>query len=84
MEFQMNFRDRCPVHDCFFLGYSNGYYGYFPTIPAATEGGYGATSATTWVQTGAGEQMVDHSVIELYKMLGRLQDAPRENWQNFR
>ena len=84
VEFQMNFRDRCPVHDCFFLGYSNGYYGYFPTIPAATEGGYGATSATTWVQTGAGEQMVDHSLIELYKMLGRLQDAPRENWQNFR
>jgi len=33
--FQMNWRDRCPVPDAFFLGYTNGYFGYFPTIAAA-------------------------------------------------
>jgi len=81
VEFQMNWRARCPLHDCFFLGYTNGYNGYFPTIQAATEGGYGATSATTWVEVGAGEQMVDHAVITLYKMLGRLHDAPKEDWK---
>lgn len=80
VEFQMALRTRCPVHDCFFLGYTNGYYGYFPTIKAATEGGYGAVSATTWVQVGAGEQMENHGVIEMYRMLGRLQDAPNSNW----
>jgi neutral ceramidase len=84
LEFQMNWRARCPLPDCFFLGYTNGYYGYFPTIQAAVEGGYGAASASTWVQIGAGEQMVDHSLIELYRMLGRLQDAPRTGWKDSR
>ncbi len=81
VEFQMNWRQRCRLHDCFFLGYTNGYAGYFPTIQAATEGGYGATSATTWVQVGAGERMVDHAVVTLYKMLGLLKDAPRADWK---
>lgn len=54
LEIQMSMRARCPVQHCFFLGYTNGYYGYFPTIKAAVEGGYGAQSATTWVQVGAG------------------------------
>jgi hypothetical protein len=84
LEFQTNWRARCPVQKCFFLGYTNGYYGYFPTIRAATEGGYGATSATSWVQTGAGEQMEDHALIELYRMMGRLQDAPRTDWKDSR
>jgi Neutral/alkaline non-lysosomal ceramidase, N-terminal len=84
VEFQTNWRARCPVQDCFFLGYTNGYNGYFPTIQAATEGGYGATSATTWVQVGAGEEMEDHALIEIYKMMGRLQDAPRTDWLNLR
>ena len=84
VEFQMDWRARCPLQDCFFLGYANGYYGYFPTIPAASEGGYGATSATTWVQVGAGEQMVDRSLFELYRMLGRLQDTPGTGWSNSR
>jgi len=81
VEFQMNWRARCPVKDSFFLGYANGYFGYLPTIQAATEGGYGAVNATTWVQVGAGEKMVDHAVIKLDKMLGRLDAAPRENWK---
>ena len=81
VEFQMNWRARCPLQDCFFLGYANGYYGYFPTIQAANEGGYGAANATTWVQVGAGERMVEHAIIKLDQMLGRLQDRPKSNWK---
>ncbi len=82
VEFQMNMRARCPVQHCFFLGYTNGYYGYFPTIKAAVEGGYGAQSATTWVQVGAGEQMENQGLIDIYRMLGRLPDAPNTNWKS--
>ncbi len=74
--FQMNWRDRCPVPDAFFLGYTNGYFGYFPTIAAAAQGGYGASNSNTWVEVGAGEHMVDHAVTRIYEMLGRLTDAP--------
>jgi hypothetical protein len=82
VDFQTDLRAKCPVRDCFFLGYTNGYYGYFPTIKAASEGGYGAVSTTTWVQVGAGEQMEDFALIQIYRMLGRLQDAPNSQWKN--
>jgi len=36
VDFQRDWRARCPAQDCFFLGYANGYYGYFPTISAAS------------------------------------------------
>ena len=78
VEFQNSWRDRCPVHDTFFLGYANGYYGYFPTIRAAAEGGYGGGNSTTWVEVGAGEQMLNHAIIRVYEMLGRLTDTPEE------
>ena len=82
VNFQTDLRARCPVQDCFLLGYTNGYYGYFPTIKAAAEGGYGAVSATTWVEAGAGEQMENHGLIEIYRMLGRLHDTPSTDWKN--
>lgn len=78
VDFQINWRDRCPVPDAFFLGYANGYYGYFPTIRASTEGGYGAGSTSTWIEPGAGERMVDNAVIKVYEMLGRYNDLPEE------
>ena len=76
VEFQINWRQRCPVDDCLFLGYANGYFGYLPTIKAATLGGYGAASLSTIVEPGAGERMVDHAVIKIYQMLGLLSDRP--------
>jgi hypothetical protein len=78
VDFQMTWRDRCPAPDAFFLGYANGYYGYFPTLKAASEGGYGTASATTWIEVGAGEQMVDHALMRTYEMLGRLVDTPED------
>jgi len=77
VEFQMNWRDRCPVQDAFLLGYANGYYGYFPTIDVAAKGGYGGAGATAWVEVGAGERMVDRALIRVYEMLGRLTDIPQ-------
>lgn len=78
VEFQMNWRDRCPVPTALFLGYTNGYNGYFPTIAAASRGGYGAASASTWIEVGAGERLVDRSVAKVYEMLGRLTNMPDE------
>jgi hypothetical protein len=78
VEFQINWRERCPVRDAFFLGYANGYCGYFPTIQAASEGGYGGADATTWVEVGAGERMVDHALVRIYQMLGRLTNTPQD------
>jgi hypothetical protein len=82
VDFQTDLRARCPVQDCFFLGYTNGYYGYFPTIKAASEGGYGASNATTWVEVGAGEQMENFGLIAILRMMDRLRDKPDANWKN--
>ena len=76
VDFQMNWRDRCPVPHALLLGYTNGYNGYFPTIAAASRGGYGAASASTWVEPGTGERIVDNAVARVYEMLGRLSDMP--------
>jgi hypothetical protein len=84
VQFQMMWHGQCPADNCLFLGYTNGYYGYFPTIQAASEGGYGATSATTWVQVGAGEEMVNHALANVYGMLGHFHDIPTADWKNLR
>jgi hypothetical protein len=78
VDFQVGLRSRSPVRTNFFVGYSNGYIAYIPTIRAAVEGGYGANSLTTRVEVGAGETMLDHSIITLYKMLGKLKDTPSQ------
>ena len=78
VDFQINWRERCPVRDAFFVGYANGYLDYFPTIRAAAEGGYGAADADTYVAVGAGERMVDHALVRIYEMLGRLVDEPED------
>ncbi|MCY3776155.1 MAG: neutral/alkaline non-lysosomal ceramidase N-terminal domain-containing protein [Candidatus Aminicenantes bacterium] len=76
IEFQMNWRERSPVADSFFLGYANGFFSYFPTIRAATEGGHGAKNIWARIEPGAGERIVDHCIIRIYEMLGRLTDDP--------
>jgi hypothetical protein len=77
VDFQMQWRARCPAHDCLMLGYAGG-FGYFPTIRAAAWGGYGASHSSTWVEVGAGEQMVDRALIRTYEMLGRLPAVPED------
>jgi len=78
VEHQMQWRARCPVPHAFFLGYSNAEFDYFPTIRAASWGGYGASHSSTWVQVGAGEEMVDRALISVFRMLGRLKTTPED------
>ncbi len=63
------------IENTFFVGYTNGALGYFPTIRAAAEGGYGATSATV-VEVGAGERLVDQALIRLHQQAGKLKSLP--------
>jgi neutral ceramidase len=78
VEYQINWRQRCPVSDAFLIGYANGYNGYFPSIRSATLGGYGAANPATWVEVGAGDRMVDTGVIRINEMLGRLRELPED------
>jgi neutral ceramidase len=78
VDFQINWHQRCPVPHAFLLGYTNGYLGYFPTMRMASLGGYGAASASTWLEVGAGERMVDRAIVHTYEMLGRLFREPEE------
>ncbi|HEY3131681.1 MAG TPA: neutral/alkaline non-lysosomal ceramidase N-terminal domain-containing protein [Acidobacteriota bacterium] len=76
VEFAIDFRSRSPAKNSFLVGYANGYSAYFPTIRDAVIGGYGADSLTTRVEVGAGEAMVNHAIVSLYKMLGLLKPVP--------
>jgi hypothetical protein len=78
VDFQIAWRSGCPVRDAFFVGYTNAYVDYLPTIRAASEGGYGAADSNTYVAVGAGERMVDQALIRIYEMLGRLADEPED------
>jgi hypothetical protein len=79
VDFQINWRARCPVQQAFFVGYTNGYFDYFPTIEAAAEGGYGAGDSNTYVELGAGERMLRQALVRIYGMLGKLRDAPERD-----
>lgn len=78
VQYQIAWRERCPVRDAFFLGYANGYDGYFPTIPSASLSGYGASNPATWVEVGAGDRMLDAGVISINRMLGLMPELPED------
>lgn len=78
VDFQINWRDRCPIRNAFLVGYANGYYDYIPTVRAASEGGYGAGDSNTYVEPGTGERMVDEGLARVYQMLGRLSPRPED------
>jgi hypothetical protein len=74
-DFQIALRNRSPIPHTFFLGYCNDVFSYFPTIQAASEGGYGA-SYSTYVEVGAGERLVDNAIISLHTITGNLKSVP--------
>jgi neutral ceramidase len=71
-EHPIRLRERARVKQLFFLGYNNGYHQYFPTIEAASEGGYGADSQVAPVAVGAGEEIMNTALLWLYQMRGKL------------
>lgn len=76
VEFQMQLRAKSPVRNSFLLGYTNGYFAYFPTIAAAVRGGYGADSTVVPSEVGTGERMLNTGLISIYELLGKLSDRP--------
>jgi Neutral/alkaline non-lysosomal ceramidase, N-terminal len=64
-------KQRSYVPDTLFFGYCNGHNMYFPTIEAASEGGYGGDATVSPVEVGAGEAMMNQALINIYTMLGK-------------
>jgi len=75
VEFQMELKRRAGI-PAFFMGYTNGYLRYFPTIRASAEGGYGAAGAVVIVEVGAGERLLYRGLNLLYHMTGQLSAKP--------
>jgi hypothetical protein len=71
-----NLKRRARLEHLFFLGYCNDYQQYFPTIEAASEGGYGTAPPVSSAEIGAGERIMDRALIHLYQMRGKLLDRP--------
>jgi hypothetical protein len=71
-------KERAYVPHTVFFGYCNGHHMYFPTIEAASEGGYGGDSAVSPVEVGAGEQMMNKALIDIYTMLGIFPPSPTQ------
>lgn len=75
VEHGLSLKARSAIPNTFAFGYCNGGLGYFPTINAAWEGGYGAREATV-VEVGAGEKLIGRALVNLYYQTGRLQPIP--------
>src|SRR5262249_23668064 len=56
---------RSYVEHTLFFGYCNGHGMYFPTIEAASEGGYGADPGVSFAELGAGELMMDRALMDI-------------------
>jgi neutral ceramidase len=70
-------RARSYVKHTLFFGYCNGHGMYFPTIEAASEGGYGADPGVSFAELGAGEQMMDKALLNIYILSGKFLGEPR-------
>jgi hypothetical protein len=74
----LSLKRRARLPHLFFLGYCNDYQQYFPTIEAAAEGGYGAAAGVSTAEVGAGEQMMNRALLQLYRMRDKYLDMPFE------
>jgi hypothetical protein len=64
-------KERSYAPHTLFFGYCNGHHMYFPTIEAASEGGYGGDATVSPVEIGAGEMMMNQALVNIYTMLGK-------------
>jgi hypothetical protein len=72
----LELKRRARLEHLMFLGYCNDYQQYFPTIQAAAQNGYGADPGVANAEVGAGEIVMDHALIQLYRMRGKYPDMP--------
>jgi neutral ceramidase len=84
VDYQIDWRNRCPVRDAFFTGYTNEALGYFPTIHAASLGGYGAGNTATYVQPDAGARSSTTPSSDSTRCLGGSGIHPRIGRSNSR
>ena len=70
-------RERTYLKHAFFFGYANGHNLYFPTIEATSEGGYGASPEMSPVEIGAGEKIMNQSLLNIYELLGKITIEPK-------
>jgi len=82
VNFQIALADQSPLPNTMLVGYcfsAGGVWaGYFPTIQAAIEGGYGAGYNTT-VAVGAGEQLLRLSLRRIHEIRGNLKPIPTDD-----
>lgn len=76
VEHGLSLKSRSAIPNTFLFGYCNGFLGYFPTINAAWQGGYGASEGTL-VEVGAGEKLINRALVNLYYQTGRLERVPK-------
>jgi hypothetical protein len=76
---QRAWKDRAEVPVPLFYGYTfsagGTWAGYIPDLRSAAHGGYGA-DASTRVEVGAGERIMERHLINLYGLLGMWLDKP--------
>jgi neutral ceramidase len=73
----LGLKRRARLDHLLFLGYCNDYQQYFPTIEAASEGGYGTDPLVAPADLGAGEKVMNRALIHLYQMRGKLPELPK-------
>lgn len=72
----LRLRERVYLPFTLVFGYCNGHLLYFPTIEAASEGGYGADPPVSPIEIGAGEAMMNRALVNIYRLLGKFSDTP--------
>ena len=68
----LQLKRRARLDHLLFLGYCNDYQQYFPTIEAVAEGGYGADTTVAPAEIGAGERVMDQTLIDLLELQGKI------------
>jgi hypothetical protein len=71
----LSLKRRARIDHLFFIGYCNDYQQYFPTIEAVSEGGYGTTPMESPSEVGAGEQVINRALMQLYRLRNKLPET---------
>src|SRR5580698_5315763 len=79
VEFETQLRSRSPMPKSFLMGYTNGYFWYFPTIAAAVRGGYGADSVENPTEVGTGARTAYSTVVDEFAASHRYVGVPNSD-----